>query len=374
MTQKTMKVFGQYGKTVRVWQEDKAVRVQCRALGVTRSFRGVGAKAKAYGFAERLASGMEAKAETRLTLADLWDAYTTSADFTELRPRSRELYTASWKLFLEVVPPQTAADDVTVLTVEAVRRAWETTPRPRAAGGLSINVMRKAIGNVKIAFAWAERVELIHRNRIRAFRFKVAKERRPQSPGEYTAEELQRILATLSFDRLDQRTALAVLTVIGYQGARENAALHLRWEDILWDEDVILWRSEWDKMGNEWDQPLRAATRAILGRLWDAAGQPATGWVFPAKRKDSGSETYTAQSLAKALWTAEKRAGVPHRRNRGAHGFRRGLAGDLVDATGSAQMAMEAIGDRSVKMAETYVMRRRGRKAQAMKALDKGVA
>ena len=67
-------------------------------------------------------------------------------------------------------------------------------------------------------------------------------------------------------------------------------------------------------------------------------------------------------------------AGVPHIRNRGAHGFRRMIAGDLVDATGSNAHAMEAIGDRSVKMAETYVLRRRGRKAQAMKALDKGVA
>jgi hypothetical protein len=49
-------------------------------------------------------------------------------------------------------------------------------------------------------------------------------------------------------------------------------------------------------------------------------------------------------------------------------------AGDLVDATGSSAKAMEGIGDRSVKMAETYVMRRRGRSAQAMKALDRGVA
>ena len=369
--QKTMKTFGDYGRTVRVFQDGKMVRVQCRALGVTRSFRGAGAKVKAYGFAERLAAGVESSRETRLTLAQLWDAYTASADYTELRPRSREYYAGSWALFLEVVPPQTAADDVTVLTLGTVRKAWETTPRPRAKAGLSINSMRKAIGNVKIVFAWGERVELLHRNRIRAFRFKVAKERRPQSPGEYSGEELRRLLGVLSFDRLDQRTACCVLTVIGYQGARENAALHLRWEDVLWDEDVLVWRAEWDKMGNEADQPLRGATRAILGRLWDSVGQPATGWVFPARQQNAKGETYTAQAFAKALWTAEKRAGVPHVRNRGAHGFRRMVAGDLVDATGSAQMAMEAIGDRSVKMAETYVMRRRGRKAQAMKALDK---
>lgn len=372
--QRTMKTFGEYGQTVRVWQDDKAVRVQCRALGVTRSFRGPGAKAKAYGFAQRLASGMEAKAETRPTLADLWVAYTASGDYTELRQRSRDYYAASWALFLEVVPPQTAADDVTVLTLDTVRRAWETTPRPRAKDGLSINSMRKAIGNVKIVFAWAERVELIHRNRIRAFRFKVSKDRRPQSPGEYTGEEFQRLLGVLSFDRLDQRTAYCVLTMIGYQGIRENAALHLRWEDVLWGEDVLLWRAEWDKMGNEWDQPLRAPTRAVLGRLWDAVGQPATGWVFPARQKTAKGQTYTAQAFAKALWAAEERAGVPHVRNRGAHGFRRMIAGDLVDATGSNAHAMEAIGDRSVKMAETYVLRRRGRKAQAMKALDKGVA
>jgi integrase len=372
--QKTMRTFGEYGKTVRVWQEGKVVRVQCRSLGVTRSFRGAGAKVKAYGFAERLAAGVESSRETRITLADLWAAYTASADFTELRQRSRDYYAASWSLFLEVVPPQTAADDVTVLTLGTVRKAWETTPRPRAKDGLSINSMRKAIGNVKIVFAWGERVELLHRNRIRAFRFKVSKDRRPQSPGEFTGAELQRLLGVLSFDRLDQRTAFCVLTVIGYQGVRENSALHLRWEDILWGEDVLLWRAEWDKMGNEWDQPLRGPTRAILGRLWDALGQPASGWVFPARQKNAKGETYTAQAFAKALWSAEQRSGVPHVRNRGAHGFRRMVAGDLVDATGSSAKAMEGIGDRSVKMAETYVMRRRGRSAQAMKALDRGVA
>ncbi len=50
------------------------------------------------------------------------------------------------------------------------------------------------------------------------------------------------------------------------------------------------------------------------------------------------------------------------------------VAGDLVDATGSDRLAMEAIGDRDVKMAERYVKRRTCRTAQAMKALDRDVA
>lgn len=372
-TEKTIATFGDYGHTVRVVRWGDGYRVRSKRHGTT-SFRGPGAKQKAQGFAQRLADGLAAPKAGQHTIADLWGAYTASSAFRELRPRSQALYQEGWNLFTSVVPHNTPADEVTVAVMEQVRTALSDTPRKRAKDGLAINTVRKAIGVVKGAFAWGERTEYLTRNRIHAFRFVVGKERRPVSPDEYTGEEFAKLLAALSFDKVTQRTPFVITALCGYQGVRINAVLHLRWEDVRWDDDLVVWQAGWDKMGNEWDQPMRTPTRAVLARLWEAEDRPTTGWVFPARRKGAASETYTAQSYWLALKEAEKRAGITHRARRGAHGFRRMVAGDLVDATGSAHLAMEGIGDRSVKMAETYVKRRTGRTALALKALDKGVA
>jgi len=372
--EKTVRTFGEYGATIRVVKKGDYYRVRSRHLGLTRSFKGADAKARALGFAERLAQGRAGGEGTNTSIAALWDAYTSSSAFRELRPRSRELYAENWSLFCEVVPHHTPADEVTVAVLEVVRTALTDTPRPRAPEGLAVNTVRKAIQVVKGVFAWGERVEFLSRNRVHGFTFRVGRDNRPVTPDEYTGEEYTALLAALSFDKVTQRTPFVITVLCGSQGVRINAALHLRWEDVRWDDDVILWRAAWDKMGNEWDQPLRTPTRAVLARLWDAADNPTEGWVFPSRRTGAASETYTVQSYWWALREAEKRAEIPHRARRAAHGFRRMIAGDLVDATGSAHLAMEGIGDRSVKMAETYVKRRTGRTARALKELDRGVA
>lgn len=367
---KGAKTVGDHGRTARVWPEGKLWRVRCRALGVARSFTGDGAKDRAFGFAERLVKGAEATDAKRTTVADLWAAYRASSAWKALRPRSQGFYAESWALFLEVVPHDTPADEVKVVTLDTVRMTLESTKRPRAPKGLAINTVRRAIGIVKTVFRWGERTEFLPVNRTGSFVFTVGKDQRVETPAEYSQDELDRMTATLSFDRLDQRTPLCVLVLIGHQGVRVNAALHLRWEDVDWAQDAVVWRAAWDKTGREWDQPLRRAPRAILGRLWDAVGQPATGWVFPAKRRDSRSPVYTPQSFYAALQVAQTKAGVEALPGRAAHSFRRKIAGDVVDATGSAHLAMEAIGDKSVKQAETYVKRRRGRTAQALRGLD----
>lgn len=372
--EKTVATLGEYGRTVRVFRQGDLWRVRSRSLKITQSYRGPEARAKAFAFAERLARGGAPATETHPTVGALWQAYTAGSDYRELRTRSKVLYEDAWKLFLEVVPHHTPAEEITVAVLQKVRTVLESTPRPRAPSGLAINTVRKAISVVKGVFAWAERTEFLPRNRVHSFVFKVGKDRRPQVPDEYSREEFDRIIGVMSFDRLSQRTPYCVTAVCGYQGARVGAVLQLRWEDVDWERDLLLWRAESDKMGNEWDQPMRVPTRAVLARLWAAVGEPRTGWVFPARRAGARSETYTAQSYWWALRAAEDRAGVTHRPYRAAHGFRRRIAGDLVEATGSAQLAMEAIGDRDVKMAQRYVKRRKGRTAQAMKALDRDVA
>lgn len=372
--QKRVATLGDRGRSVRVFRQGDLWRVQSRALGVTKSYRGEDAQERAMGFAERLTKGITVADGEGPTLRELWSRYQDSSDFRELRERTRVLTTELWDYFIGVVPAQTRADDVTVLVLDEVRRALETTPRPRAPKGLALSTVRHVVSRVKTVFAWAERVELIHRNRVHAFVFKVHKDKRVESPPEYTAEEFRRMLAALSFDKIGERTAYCLLALIGYQGVRVGAATRLRWEDVRWDDDALLWRAETDKMGNEWLQPLRAPTRAVLARLHAAQGEPAEGWVFPARQQTAKRPWYTVNSFWLMLRKAEDRAGVTHRERRAAHGLRRMVAGDLVGATGSDRLAMEAIGDRDPKMAAKYVKHRIDRVATTLRALDREAA
>lgn len=365
--------LGRYGKTVRLFRQGGAWKVHCRGLGVYRTFRGDTAEDEARGFAERLAKGEATGQPDAPTVGDLWAAYTAASDYRELRPRSRAVYAEGWDIFATVVPQRTPCDEVTVATLEVVRTALETTKRPRTERPYALNTIRKALQVVKIVFAWGERTEYLHRNRIHSFKFKVGKDSQPQAPEEYTEAEYQALLGALSFDKVTQRTPYTVLVLCGHQGVRINAALHLRWEDVNWETGVLHWASAWDKQGNEWAQPMRVTVRAVLGRLWDSVDRPATGWVFPARRKGAASPTYTVQSFWSALCQAEIRAGVEQKPGRSSHSLRRKLAGDLAAVVSDGD-AMRAIGDRDPRMAQRYIKTRGGRVAETLNRLDEGVA
>jgi integrase len=386
--QHTIARLGQHGRRVRVWRvagTDK-VSVQCRAEGITKSYRGQDAEAKAMGFAKRLVEGFgrELTPTPKLTVSDLWERYTSSSDYRQLRPRSQALYKEAWRLFTDVVPTDSDARAVNVATLETVRTAHEDGKRERTGRPYALNTIRKSISIVKGVFAWAERVELLEKDRVHQFRFKVAKDKRPVAPPEYTKEEFAKLLGALSFDKASQRYAHVVLACCGYQGARINAVLHLRWEDVDFDAAIeidgkpvqtglIIWRARFDKQGNEWDQPMRAPFRAILARLWESVDRPATGWVFPPRQANSASETYRVTSFWWTLRAAEVRAGVTLHPGRAAHGFRRMVAGDVAEATGSALSAMQAIGDRDIRLSDRYVKHRRGGVAKSLNSLDRKV-
>jgi integrase len=77
------------------------------------------------------------------------------------------------------------------------------------------------------------------------------------------------------------------------------------------------------------------------------------------------------QAYTYALHEAEGRSGVPVIKYRGAHGFRRGISGDIYDATGSEKAAADWIGDRSLKVVRKHYLLERD---EEMKRLAKVAA
>lgn len=306
-------------------------------------------RAEAEAFAEGVYLRLDRPAEDvkpRLTTEQLFQRFRES-QFDHLRPRSRELYTDHWTAWQNVVGPHVAAEDLDAATCERVRAALK--------GRLGINSLSKLFQTVRTVYRWAQTYDHIQVNKVGLYVFKVGKDRRPPSPPEYSQAEFEALLDVLPITDGRHWRSHVVLAVCGWQGARQNQVLHLDWSDLDWTEGRIHWRPEWDKMGHDRWQPMRAPVRELLSRIWEARNRPTSGWVLPAANSGSRHPTYTIGAFWSALQNAETRAKVPHLKGRGGHGFRRLLAGNVAAVTGNPKMAMDSIGDRDIKQLTRYV-------------------
>lgn len=327
-------------------------------------------KVEAINFATGIALEQEQAAKPaaplRLTVDQLWVRY-VEAEFPAFRPSTKRIYRDGWKPWALFVGPATIAEDLgrdsmAQLRAELDRRGW------------AVNTIRKTFGVVRAVYKWALEGELIQRNRVGTYVYKVPKEQRPKSPAEFRLEDLDGMLAALPLDSSRHWRAHGVLAVCGNQGARQWSVIHLAWPDLHFEAGEITWQGEWNKTGETWEQPMREVTRAVLevALLRRAEAGYEGPYVFFPARIGNKQGFYTEQSLWHALKGAEARATpvIPHLPGRGAHGLRRLLAGEVNELTGNMKTAMDAIGDRSIRMAERYLKVRNDRLVAAFKALD----
>ena len=363
----TLASYGPKNRTVRVFRERKGlVRVSwydgrrfVKSWPDTSEGRAE-AKAWAKGFAESREQ-YGAPVSVRLSLRALWERF-AEGEFPHLRPRTQQLYREHWDKWELFLGREFMAEDAKLETVDSFRASLKRN-------GIGVTHTRKIVGTVKTVYAWGERRELLSRNRLASYRFKIAKEDRPTAPGEYSADELDRILAQMNYRRRDGWRPWVAVMLGGHQGTRSHAILHLRWEDVDFTTGTITWRAQWDKTGKDWTQPMtNAAYSALLTAKWWAEKDGRRDWVFYSAH--AGREFYRKDSLWLALTKAEKRAKISHQRGRGMHGFRRGVAGDVLAATRDAKLALDFIGDVDLRQATKYLKRREERLDEAVAILD----
>lgn len=355
----TIGVYGPKGRTVRVLlsRDESDVIVQHFVNGkrqILRSYPNTGSNRKvAKEWAKTYALERDTPRSSETTVRALWDAYKASPAFTTLRPRSQWLYESRWKKWELFYGAHVIAEDATVHDFDRLRAALTIAP----------NQVRAIITVVKLVYRWGETRDLLSRNRIAAYRFTFAKEERPVPVPEYTPEEFDKILATLKADE-DWRP-WALLVLIGHQGVRVKAALHLRWDDI--GNGVITWPARYDKTGETWSQPIRQDTQAALDIAFGKRPKVYTPWVFYGRQPN---HPYRVQSLWYRLTEAEKAAGIKHRPWRAMHGLRRMVVGDAFGVTGSLETAGEFVNQKDIDTARGY-LRDRGRRKETADQLDR---
>ncbi|HET8771893.1 MAG TPA: hypothetical protein VFM71_12990 [Gemmatimonadaceae bacterium] len=363
MTRKRLATAGERGELVRLFQimgRQGAYVVQWGPTGARRQRSWPATKAgkvESKAFFDAFVAEHKQAAGDALMTRGMWLAYIDDV-FPSLRPNSRRLYTEAWKHWELFYGAETDAAALTVAQCTGFRRALEER-------GFALTTARATIKNVRGVYNWAEKSERITVNKWHRFTFRVPKGMKPKPRAEYRADEFLRIWRALHPEQIGQWRAWCLVGLLGIYGNRQHAILAL---DDAWEhEDEIIIPASVEKTGEEAVLPLLPLTRRILAvaRSWRAReGYTGTRVFFPGQRPGrthpSKQAHYSIQSLTDALHLAEKRAGVPHIPGRAGHGFRRGLVGDLADATGDVGLALQAIGD-SLAMAPHYRVRRNDR-------------
>lgn len=308
-----------------------------------------------------LSSRQSEPARKRLTLDQLYTAF-AAEEYPALRPNTQRLYRDNWASFAAFVGTHVIAEDVGLQSCRDLRQELERR-------ALAVNTIAKVFHTMRRVYRWGEEHELLAVAKPLRYRYKVAKENRPTPPAEYRSEEFMALLHALPLDKATTWRAHVVLALCGYQGVRQNAALHLRWEDVDCDGGLLTWRAEWDKVGKEWQQPLRMPTRAVLEAIRGRVDGP---WVLPKGSAKGKGETYTIQSFWAALRRAERAAGVTRLPGRAGHGLRRMVAGNVTEATNNPVLGLHAIGDTDLKQATKYIKHRQDQIKGAFDSLDGG--
>lgn len=380
---KSLYTFGRKRKPdyVRVFKEPAhgvdRVRVQWRENDQTRteSFddtrKGIAeAKAFAEGVHERLQM-REGEPMPPISLRKLFEAH-LAAKTTEWRPNTLRLLRWRWGKLELAVGRHTPAHLLTREQLDTLKNTLLETHSP--------NQVRMAIKAVTSVIRWGVDRDLIPPTKVVTYTAKFSKDIAASAPkmDEYKAEDRAKVIAQLDPRDARQWRPWVLSVLFAYCGPRQNAARHLEWRDIDLEAGAITYRLELDKMGSVRVQPMPEPVREAfyVAYGWRCASGYTGPFVFFAPGKGardlSNSQTlsarqaqrdarkadkpYTYQAYNRALHEAEGRAGVATVKYRAAHGFRRGIAGDVHAKTGSSKTAADWIGDRSTRVVEKHYL------------------
>lgn len=333
-----------------------------------------------------IAESKRASVPAPITVGQLWDAF-RAAEFSEnagegLRKATQTSYEQHFKRFMVFVGKHTAAEAIKVPKLAEMRKEERDA-------GRALNQTRQTMNVVRIVFRWGIENELLAHSPLAVMRWKTRKDApKPLAPDEYTTEEFEKLLAAVDKDDTRQWRVWVFLMLVGHYGQRANAVLHLRWRDIDVANDTITWPARYQKQGVDLVRPLlweawsallvakaqreRVATFRKLKHhqnpLASAARLDEADWVLFAERDKAQPMSY--QSMHYHLQQAEARAKVAHKPYRMAHGFRRMVVGNVIEATGDRMLGLEVVGDKDPKVLVSYDRRLEQRVEQGLAAVS----
>lgn len=332
-----------------------------------------------------------------ITVRALWDAFKASEFSSEvgegLRAATQTSYAHHFRRFELYVGKDRAAASVKVPELAKMRKE-------ERKHGRALNQTRQTMNVVRIVFRWGIEHELLTHSPLAVMRWKTRKDApTPLAPDEYSTAEFEAMLRAVNKADTRQWRAWVFLMLVGHYGQRANAVLHLRWSDIDLTAGTITWPARYQKQGKDLVRPLtweawsalitarqererarsykqawyakqaKAATREWYPEHGSAAAAQldAADWVLFAERNKAKPTSY--QSMHYHLTQAELRAKVTAKPYRKAHGFRRMVVGNVIEATGDRMLGLEVVGDKDPKVLMSYDKRLQQRVERGMASI-----
>lgn len=392
---KTLKVYGEHGKRVRVHVHESAngnrlIRVRWREGGKrkTESWHDTREnREKAHAYAKGVAARLEHRvvaAPKPITLWELYDRYVEHHE-KHWRTSTRRNAAARWKKFQAFAGMSRAAHTVTMEMLDQFRTEMRKPDAARGGKPHAVNQVAAHVKVVKAVFRFARLRKLIPDNPLSDYVVKLPKDERRMEIPEYTPQEARALLAKC--DPRDSRLwrLYVALHVFAFAGPRQNAARHLEWDDVDFGAGTVRWRPEYDKLGYDRTQLLPVQ---VIDALWVAYGwrtaygydgpyiffRPGAGTIDrggwhtarkgPTKRSLARASAkpdkpWTYQAFNGALRRLEDAVGIEHVQHRAAHGFRRYVVTEIHAATGNLALAGQYVGDKDIRTLSRSYLRER---------------
>jgi integrase len=216
------------------------------------------------------------------TLQLLWSRYRLARG-DAWRPKTKDLYEGWWRDLAAFFGPSLRADALTLDHVDSFRQA-------RRAAGVEHGTIRRTIGFLRQLYNFGEGRDLVQRNRLRAYRYVVAKDERGAEPDEYTRDEIVAIAKALDWPA--QWRPRNIIRICGTHGKPVNAVLHLQWADVDFERRQVTWRAAWDKTGTERVTPMTRVSYAALLECYQQRHSSAP-WLFWSPDRPQQPSTIT---------------------------------------------------------------------------------
>ncbi|MBC7844098.1 MAG: site-specific integrase [Gemmatimonadaceae bacterium] len=303
-----------------------------------------------------------------ITLVELRQRYLLAKGLNWARATRRN-NDARWRKFADFVGGRTRAADVSLDTIDE----WRAFLRDLKHEPSEIARMLTC---VKAVYRWGiERDHVV--SKIPMYSPEKLPGDKPKRIKEFTPIEVQKILAALKprgkkVGRSGlvwswRHWSLCWMTAASAKRTRSQM-LPLEWTSVHFYRGgaLIDWPAEHDKLRKEHRQPMPRRAAAMLRLIrWMAASEGLSSpYVWPARVDKETRRTVKHvgyQALISALHKACRRTGVPYRRGRGMHAFRRSSANTVIEAGGSIKDAGLWLNDDDIKtLSGSYLRERDG--------------
>lgn len=184
---------------------------------------------------------------------------------------------------------------------------------------------------------------------------KIAKVDRVKLPSYYTMDEINQILNQVDRNKKRGKRDFAILLLAIVYGLRNSDIIHLKYKNILWNENKIeLIQYKTKKL---LELPLTDNVKyAILDYLKNSRPKIDTDYIFlPTKPPYNYIDKENASSLYKSASTYIKKAGLNTGRKQGLHSLRHSMASNMLKNNIEVSTISSVLGHSNVDVTNIYL-------------------